>query len=222
MPLSILRAPPFPWADASVSDFSKAPPFLADAPKADAAKVFSLVREARVGGRFWADPAILGKPAEIVIRPRDIVDLATRLEASTASDRKNVLWIAPSSRQSWKRELNRLVTEGNGVWRGDVDPWSVLPGARTLLAHGNDEWVALARIAGVPVQVLSPGRFGAPGDNSTKLDELVAEDIASTAWRDPFNGESSTIEAVVDLLAMWRSILAGNRSIIAACGMAWW
>ena len=222
MPLSILRAPPFPWADASVSDFSSAPPFPADAPKADAAKLFGLVCEARVGGRFWADPAILGKPVEIVIRPRDIGDLATRLEALTASDRKNVLWIAPSSSQSLKRELNRLVTEGNGVWRGDVDPWSVLPGARTLLAHGDDEWVALARIAGVPVQVLSQGRFGAPGDNSTKLDELVAEDIASTAWRDPFSGESSTIEAVVDLLAMWRSILAGNRSIIAACGMAWW
>jgi capsular polysaccharide export protein len=29
-----------------------------------------------------------------------------------------------------------------------------------LIAHGDDEWVALARIAGVEVRVLSPGRFG--------------------------------------------------------------
>lgn len=217
----ILRAPPFPWADASVSaPLSAASPGVGE-PQPDADWLFTLVREARVGGSFWADPANLDNPAGTVIRLQNIGDLAAHEEALTAIDRKDALWITPSASKDWKQALG-LLTGGSDTLRGDVDPWSVLPGAQALLAHGDDEWVALARIADVPVRVLSPGRFGSPGDDAAILDRHIANHLAATAWRDPFSGEVSTIEAVVDLLAMWRATLAGNRSIVAACGMAWW
>ncbi|HUD28593.1 MAG TPA: beta-3-deoxy-D-manno-oct-2-ulosonic acid transferase [Novosphingobium sp.] len=180
-----------------------------------------MVREARVGGRFWADPAHLARPAGTVLRPRRIADLAAHRATLTVPERRDAVWIAPSPGRDWADALGDLVARDGGEWRGDVDPWSVLPGAQVLAAHGNDEWVALARIAGVPVRLLSLGRFGAPGDGESALDRLAASALA-LAWRDPFTGASSTIEASVELLAMWRATLAGNRPIAAACGMAWW
>lgn len=103
-----------------------------------------------------------------------------------------------------------------------VDPWSVLPHAQRLEAHGDDEWIVLARIAGMAVEVLSPGRFGAPGNDAATLDRLAAKALTAAQWRDPFTGAPSTIAAAVDLLALWRTVLDANRPILAACGMAWW
>jgi capsular polysaccharide export protein len=215
-PLPLLRSPPFPGADASVSH----PMPGGDLPR-DSASIFALVREARVGGRFWADPAGLECPVGTILRPRYITDLAAHREALAPDKRRDSLWVVPSAEPSWARALAHLVAADGGEWRGDVDPWSVLTGAQMLIAHGDDEWVALARIAGVPVQVLSPGRFGETGDNSCLLDDRAAHALAAM-WRDPFTDEPSTIEATVDLLATWRAILSANRSIVVACGMAWW
>jgi capsular polysaccharide export protein len=60
-----------------------------------------------------------------------------------------------------------------------------------LRAHGDDEWVALARVAGVPVEVLSPGRFGLPGEDGAALDARVAGALGRATWRDPFTGEQT-------------------------------
>lgn len=200
----LLRAPPFPWADASVS--SPLPEGMAPA---NPAALFEAVREARVGGQFWAEPARLDRPAGIVLRPRDPAEI----EALRCAD---AVWLVPSADRAWTRAL------AAESWYGDVDPWSVLPGAGALAAHGDDEWIALARIAGVPVRVLSPGRFGAPGDDGAALDRLAASALSAATWRDPFTDGPSDIAAVVDLLAMWRDVLEGNRPIAAASGMAWW
>jgi capsular polysaccharide export protein len=217
MPLHpLLRSPPFPGVDASVSHLlaeAEAPP--------DAADLFSLVREGRVGGRFWADPAGLARPAGTILRPRCIADLVAHRDALAPSMRREALWVAPSADRNWVRALTRLVAADGGEWRGDVDPWSVLADTQMLVAHGDDEWVALARIAGVKVQVLSNGRFGGPGDDDYLLDDHAARALCAI-WRDPFTGEHTTIEATVDLLAMWRTLLSSNRPIAAACGMAWW
>ncbi|MEE4453614.1 beta-3-deoxy-D-manno-oct-2-ulosonic acid transferase [Novosphingobium resinovorum] len=197
-PGPVLRAPPFPWADATVSQ-----PSADAAAPADPAALFALVREARVGGRFWAAPAALEGPAGTVVRPAAAAEIAALVGEGAGEAR----WIAPPLRCHWRR---------------DVDPWSVLPGARELVAHGDDEWVVLARVAGVPVRVLSPGRFGVPGDDGAALDRRAAQALAAANWRDPFTGEPSTLEAVVELLGLWRTTLDANRPIAAACGMAWW
>lgn len=184
----------------------------------DPASLFALVRDARVGGNFWLDPAYLARPVGIVLRPHHIEDLTAHREALPLAERADAVWFAPSCDQNWADALDRL----DATWHGDVDPWSVLPKAQTLIAHGDDEWVALARITGIPVQLLSPGRFGAPYDDDATLDLLAASALVAATWRDPFTGEASSIEAVVGLLATWRAILSANRPIAAACGMAWW
>ncbi len=219
---ALLRAPPFPGVDPVISR----PPGGDEALRAggldDPAALFARLREARVGGRFWAAPAELSRPAGTVLRPRRIEDIPGHLECMDPRERKAALWIAPAAARRPGRLLDRLIDAEGGVWRGDVDPWSVLDGAKCLVAHGDDEWVALARFAGSPVRILSPGRFGAPGDATAELDRRAARALGESVYCDPFTGEAATIEATIYLLAEWRGILGANRTIAAACGMAWW
>ena len=206
----LLRAPPFPWADATVSVATDATASPGDIPA-----VFAAVRAARVGGRFWAAPAgpiaSTGTIARTIVRPRTIGE-ARALHVPDA------VWVVPGMDRRWSRALDAEGAQGHG----DVDPWSVLPGARELIAHGEDEWIALARVNGVAVRVLSPGRFGAPGDDDATLDARAAAAMAAADWRDPFTGVPSTLQATIDLLALWRTLLDANRGIASACGMAWW
>jgi hypothetical protein len=66
----------------------------------DPAAIFALLRETRVGGRFWTDPANLTRPIGMVLRPRRIEDLPAHIEAIEARERGSALWIAPAKRQS--------------------------------------------------------------------------------------------------------------------------
>lgn len=221
---ALLRAPAFPGAKVSVARRWPAD----DAIPSDPLAIFARVRAARIGGRFWDALADLPRPAGTILRPRRIEDLPAHLKVLDPSERRSALWVAPrSSRRRagrWARALKALVAESgsDAAWCSDIDPWSVLEGADCLMAHGDDEWVALARIAGVPVRVLSAGRFGAPGDDGTALDFIAARALASADYRDPFTDEPTTLEATIDLLAMWRTMLDTNRTISVACGMAWW
>ncbi len=181
----LLRAPPFPWADASVSGAGPA-----DKAPQDGPGLFALVREARVGGTFWAAPAPSPTPGSWLSRPRGTDDLAAAAGATPCP--------------------------------GELDPWSVLPGAAGLIAHGDDEWVALARINTVPVRLLSSGRFGVTRDDDAALDARAASALLAASWRDPFTGSPSTLPQVIELLALWRRTLDANRAIAAASGMAWW
>ncbi|WP_231958882.1 capsular polysaccharide export protein, LipB/KpsS family [Altererythrobacter sp. B11] len=194
--------------------------------EADCTAAFDLIRAAQVGGRFWAAPARLVEPVGAVLLPGAPEDIPTLLGRLDPAERRRALWIAPpasaSAARRWSSILARLTAAEGGAWRGDVDPWSVLGEAERVVAHGSDEWVALGRIAGLPVEVLSPGRFGAPGEDGSTLDQHVARALAETAWRDPFTDRESTIEVAVELLATWRRMLEANRPLAAASGMAWW
>jgi capsular polysaccharide export protein len=216
---SLLRAPPFPGVKATVS-MPLAIPFTRQ--ETDLTGLFAMVREARIGGRFWADPADVGHRVGTVLRPRRIEDIPGHLECMDPAERKTALWMAPPCARRPNRVLDRLVAAEGGSWRGDVDPWSVLPGAACLVAHGDDEWVALARVAGTSVRILSAGRFGAPGDDTMELDGLALRALGDAAYRDPFTAEPASVAATIELLADWRRILETNRAIAAACGMAWW
>lgn len=213
----LLRAPPFPYGDATVSKFNES---AASPHSEDHSALFALLREARVGGRFWADRANLEAPAGIVLRPRDIGDVAVQLPCITSGERRSALWIAEDRRLA--RRLARLVSVEGGQWRGNVDPWSALHAAQGLVAHGDDEWVAIARILDIKVRVVSPGRFGAPADDEATLDALTLSAVIAADWRDPFTGQPSTIELTIEQLSAWRVMLEANRPIAAVCGMAWW
>lgn len=216
-PLPLLRAPPFPGADATVSTVAEAP---SKEVSHDIASLFAMVRAARVGGRFWDDDARIDGPVDTVVRLRDRRDFAREHDGRTMAERRSTLWIAPDRRTA--RQLARAVRKDGGAWRTDVDPWSALDGARSLVTHGDDEWVAIARIIGLPVQVLSPGPFGAPDDGPDRLDAKVAEALLAAVWRNPFADAPTTIEATIELLGTWRAMLKANHGIAAACGMAWW
>lgn len=188
-PPPLLRAPPFSGASVHISANLSG--------QAPASNAVALVREARVGGTFWAEPALPNQPAKLVVRPASAAD-AKALSGRADAD---ALWIAPSQ---------------------IIDPWSVLSGAERLWVHGDDEWLALARIAGVATEVLSPGRFGEPGDDAATLDGNAFQAIANAAYFDPFTGAPTSLEATVELLAEWRRLISANRQIVAAAGMAWW
>ncbi|MEN7538117.1 beta-3-deoxy-D-manno-oct-2-ulosonic acid transferase [Aurantiacibacter flavus] len=196
-PPPLLRAPPFPWTQAAREATSPAPDHEPD--KTD--DLFEAIRAARVGGTFWAKPCDIDEPVERVLRPRTEPELAD-LQATYGTN-------------------NTLSVAG-----GDRDPWSVLPQAKQLVAHGDDEWIALATIIGIPVQVLSPGTFGAPSDDEAALKGKAQAELARP-MPDPFSNRWLAPHEAIALLAEWRRVIDGNRgtggqTIVAACGMSWW
>ncbi|WP_232283426.1 capsular polysaccharide export protein, LipB/KpsS family [Sphingomonas sp. PAMC 26617] len=198
--LPILRAPPFPGGDVSIT--ASGPGTGVTPTPAAVDQLFEAIRGTQVGGCFWGR----AMPAPT---PRVIHRARTRTEASAAlallpeADRTAAQWIAPSA-------------------KAPVDPWSLLPDLTTLVAHGEDEWVALGVIAGVRVHLLTPGRFGAPGDDAATLRETVARDLARTRYRDPFTGGPTDLDATIAVLGDWRRVFAGNHDIVAGCGFSWW
>jgi len=207
MPMSIplLRAPPFPGIDASVTR-----------PGADAAPAlspeaidsfFAAIRDARVGGCFWASPGDEAG-AKVILRCRSGDDVEQVQSMLTEAERGAAILISPAN--------------DNRDGKCEIDPWSLLDDAATLVAHGDDEWVAIAVIVGAGVRFLSAGRFGAPGDDIARLRQIVGEDVARVRYRDPFNGEDTGIGETIALLGDWRRTLDSNRRIVAACGFSWW
>ncbi|TYC91696.1 beta-3-deoxy-D-manno-oct-2-ulosonic acid transferase [Novosphingobium sp. BW1] len=190
------------------------------------ARLFESTCSARVGGAFWLPPAGLERAPGVVLRPRALSDLPRLApEARTEAARTHgALWVAADT--ALHPALEALANGARAQWRGEVDPWSVLPGAGHLHAHGDDDWIALARIARVPVTVLSPGLFGVPGDSDEALDARAAQ-LLSIPLRDPFGDGELATEAALALLADWRQVIDANRGVkgqalVAACGMAWW
>lgn len=219
----LLRAPPFPTRNASISHPQSGGEEYGSN-DVDAKALFAHIRDARVGGAFWAEPAALAHPAGTVMRPRQYKEAMALLETHGSGGREATLCILPGEQERPRNNHIREHSTAEGCeWRyGEFDPWSVLDTTQCLVAHGDDEWVALARIAQIPVRLLSAGRFGKPGDDNAALDRIVARHLAHILFRDPFTGSSSTIESSIDLLAEWRRILDVNLTIVAACGMAWW
>ncbi len=195
-PAALLRAPPFPWSAGIRAPANPAPDF----DPADSDRLFEAVRIAQVGGAFWDAPCAPERLAETVFRPRskaEIPDLQASFGIADVLD-------CPD----------------------DCDPWSILPHARRLVAHGDDEWIAIAIVLGIAVQVLSPGNYGAPSDDDATL---KAKTLAALArpMPDPFSDGWLTPSQAIALLAEWRRVIDGNRgsggqAIVAACGMSWW
>lgn len=202
--LPLLRSPPFPGVPVAVAAVSDgrdvgARPF----DEARGEKALELVRAARVGGAFWAAQA--SSRGGTVARSGD--RRLTR-EVPTTAFRIVRNDIARPGRQGRSREA--------------IDPWSLLTPDSVLYAHGNDEWVAVAAVIGAQVRILSPGRFGDPGDAAPNLRRRIASHLLACRYRDPFSGVSCAMEDAVALLSLWRDRIAANRGIVAAAGMAWW
>lgn len=200
---SVLRAPPFPGPAVTLAEAGARTDPLTTALTRDDAGIealFAAIRAARVGGTFWAKPA---DPAgrQVVARIRVKSEIDPLCRALGEMDRGAVLWLLPDD---------------------EVDPWSLLTGEVRLLAHGDDEWVALAHVVGRPVEVLSDGAYGIPGIGAREGRARAAGALLDRCYRDPFTGEDATIEAIVAQLGHWRRMIEANRGIVATCGIAWW
>jgi capsular polysaccharide export protein len=199
MDVPLLRAPPFADLDATVSRLGVAP--LAAMPDGAAIdRLFGAIRQAQVGGSFWAPPAE-HTDARVIVRTRAAGEVEPLLAGLDPAERAAAL----------------VVPRG-----GEVDPWSLLHRDLTLLAHGDDEWLAVAVIVGCAVRVLSAGRFGSPGADVAAQRGRIAADLLHARYRDPYSGVDTAIEATVALLAEWRRTFTANRGIVAGCGFSWW
>lgn len=205
-PPAILRAPPFPGMP--LQPMEKAfPPHRGSLGDAEKKNLFSALRNARVGGEFWGEPCEVDLRHAVILRPRTCADT----EGFGG-------WLNDDDAHIFARGASR-----DGV---PLDPWSVLPAARLLVAHGDDEWIALARAARLPVKVLSAGLYGSPEDGEDTLDAKALEAI-DQSFLNPFGRGRLAAQEAIDLLNDWRRVLDGNRAgpgqkIVAACGMAWW
>lgn len=191
--LPLLRSPLFPGVRAAVAAVSGGGG-LVDLGTLDDGRVgvaLAVVREARVGGAFWAAP---GTTAAMVVR---------------VGRRDEPAGLPP--------DALRVPAHADAI-----DPWSLLAPGVTLVVHGDDDWAAIGELTGAVVRIVSPGRFGAPGDDPNDRRRRIAAHLLGCRYRDPFTGETCDIAATADLLALWRDQIAFNRDIVAAAGMAWW
>lgn len=211
--MPLLRAPPFPDAPLPRANAAPAAGRSVNAARADQRDaIFSALRDARVGGTFWGRSwAEKSGHETTAARPRILVRSTDPAMAS------NALALCPDDAVLHVSPTCEDVT---------IDPWSILPGATRLIADGDDEWVALGAVLGLSVEVLSPGRFGQPGDTQETLAQF-AQEALTAPMHNPFDdGWLGPLEAIA-LLSDWRRVIDGNRGcegerIVAACGMSWW
>ncbi len=205
----LLRSPPFPGVQARVAAVSGGPAReVGTLTDADVDALLAAVREARVGAEFWAEP--VRTELTTIVRPRagdDVRRIARELGGPA-------FW-------SIARRTSR-VPPAHELVRRAVDPWSLLAPGRTLVAHGDDEWAAVATIAGAELRPRSSGRFARADDDPAMRRRRVATELLRTTYRDPFTGTAASVEDTVALLALWRSLIEANRAVVAAAGMAWW
>lgn len=222
-----LRSPPFPGVDADVAAISRVVPAAATAvldeeQRQTARALLAELRQARVGGSFWAarhDPTVRD---HVVIAPRN----AGELDALIARGGENPCVVTLAG-TGWPRGVaDALRRRGMLVHVGHVDPWSLLAGAVRVHAHGDDELVLVARITGIPVDCASSGTYAPAGEVATDeaaLEALVHRVLVDTArYRDCFSDQPVSAARAIDCLADWRRGIDASRGIAAATGISWW
>lgn len=226
--LPVLRAPPFPGIQPRVAMVSRMRDVRCaaevTAARLETDDLIAAIRIARVGGPFWAPTPPIPIGSAVVLRPVSPAD-ATRMadDALAQSPAAMIVALLPLAR--WSGRARRLLRDRAIVaCIGDVDPWPLLQPDTLLVAHGDDELVLLAQIAGARVRVRSPGRFApaTPRRAPTIADRAFAELVACTVYRDPLTGAPAEAIDAVATLADWRRTIDVNRGIAVATGMATW
>jgi capsular polysaccharide export protein len=203
--LPLLRSPPFSGVPLAVASVSSLPATIEEPHFGDerVEAVLAAVQAAAVGGAFWGEQA--PSHANTVVR------------TDRGDDRRLVRDIP-----SFAMWLNRNADRAGLQRKRTIDPWSLLRPGVSLIAHGDDEWTAIAVLAGANLRLLSLGRFGGPGEDTATLRRRVATHLLTCRYRDPFSQQPCSLEQALVLLTLWRDLIAANRGIAVATGMAWW
>ncbi len=197
----LLRIPPFPGS-------KPVPLTCAGQSPDDPQDVLALLREARVGGSFWAAQPTIAS-GTIIACPWDAASAA--MMSDHASD-------LPSPMQFWIEDADlarHVATTDAPVILGAADPWHVARHAQAVWGKAGDERLLVAQIAGCPVEAMD-------GSPPAPLVDKVRDHCLRLAYRNPFTGEPASVTDTIDLLTYWRGMIDANRSIAAAAGMAFW
>ena len=199
-----LRIPPFPGAPAASLVGAVRP---AAPPTGDIADLVTAIREAQVGGDYWA------KQPELPPHPYTLVKVADAASAKAfvAADDRILLWNDKPS-TVYIRQVSGL-----------CDPWHLLKSAKRVIVDADDEVALIAAIVGVPVETVGTGRFAELSDgNASSIEHAVSCHVVAVAYGDPFTGEQIEARAAVQLCGFWRDLIDRNRDISAALGFAFW
>ena len=195
-----LRIPPFPGA--KLKYFSKMT--SVDARSDDVA---GAMRGARVGGTYWAARPAL--PAKYVLVASAS---AVRMARKIAGDRPVVLWDRHADGSSWPVDL---------VVRGECDPWHMLQNASAFVSQVRDELRIIAGLLEVPC-FDTDGACGTLVPADVEPAQLLAEQLADTAFENPFTGEPMGPLEAIALCGFWRDLIDSNRDISGGIGFAFW
>lgn len=234
---SVLQAPPFgrsrPYVGAMLqSDYLSSRVRLSEAETLRVASLLGAIRKAQVGGEFWARGGAF-RERSVILRPRTangarrmVQDALSQVEASS------ILVSTPD--RVWSRGLRvTLRRTGVAVRLGPVDPWALLESARQVHVEEEDPIAFLGLAIGASVHCTKDcalSGWGLTEDSPTVLlrghrtleQAAHAVLVSEATYRDPFTGQLTTCEEIVDILADWRRTLSRNREIGACVGMSMW
>ena len=198
-----LGIPPFPGARAAslVGAAQSAAPL-----GTDIVDLVSAIRQARVGGDYWAKQPELPPHRYTLVKVAD----AASAEAFVANEDQVLVWNDwPSNASAWQVS-------------GSCDPWHLLQNAECVVVDADEELALIAAIAGVRVETVGAGRFANLSNADASSIEAAAARHLVAAYVDPFTGEQIDAPAAVRLCAFWRNLIDRNRGISAALGFAFW
>lgn len=202
----LLRVPPFPGAPRTAIAFA-APEPTADLTDGEIDGLIEALREAQLGGTYWAArPELPGGEYSLIrvagARPRD--DAMREAAAATA-----LVWSDSG---------------GDATITGDCDPWHLLQGAAEVIVDAANELALIAALAGVPLRCVGEGPFASlAGGGRPALRDAVRRHVAS-GWRyvDPFTRADIHVRDAIALCRFWRELTVSNGDITAAVGFAFW
>ena len=200
MTLPFLRIPPFPG--------HRGLPLVVPGTSAvHSEAILDAIRQARVGGNFWARPVELKGSHDLVLVPDDYA----QFELMRAGlQEPGVTIVLPPGMKA---------PPGYQTLCEPFDPWHVAVQARAVWAGTNRELATVAALQGKPVRLFDAQR--ALREQPDLLAGLVTQ-LSGHAYASPFDGAPWTLEQVIDQLGLWRRLIESNRRYSAVYGVARW
>jgi capsular polysaccharide export protein len=141
---------------------------------------------------------LLSDPAAVECDESRLVDVAARMVAARVG---GSFWAARPDLRGVSRVVVGDAEAHDGpntlVLRGEFDPWAVIDAGVEVIAPEHHEVVVLGGM-------------------------LLKESGLKRTYRSPFTGEPISVEAFIDLLALWRREIDFNLGVAGVAGMAFW
>ena len=194
-----LRIPPFPGA--TIRQFSSIEPASTDWPA-----IVQKLRRLRVGGTYWAAQPELPADCLILRSPK-----ALEAAREVADGRPVVFWSTAGTGRLELPDCKEVV--------GECDPWHMLAAASGVVVEAEDEVRLIASLLGVPAYLIEDGKLRR---DDALVGDLMPRHFPATGFKDPFTGQSMSLEETIELCGHWRRLIDSNRGIVGGLGFAFW